>query len=271
MKINCFTNGFAGQPSTVPGKHPRHVEWVYYQNPFDGVTIFEGGHAFEFDPRTIDTKYRVAWLTEAEAEKPDMYAEIEGIADRYDLIVTPSRELARRNPGKFVLMTRLGIRIPQIKWGGPGYAGKTEKVAMCLSDKMSCPGHRLRREIANNLGHKIDIFDGSYDRERDLTPYQFAVVVEVSQEQDFVTEHLFDVMALGCVPLYWGCSTVGRWTPTYSLFQWDTLENLESLIDKINMSIYRERYPFIDMTRLAEYEIPEDYMYKYILKSYNMV
>lgn len=262
MVINCFTNGFAGQLSTVPGKSPRLIEWIYYQNPFDGITIFEGGHAFEYDPRDIDTRYRVAWLTEAQVEKPHMYAEIEGIADRYDLVVTPSRDLHVRNPGKFKLMTRLGIRTPKELWGGPEF--KTKQVAMCMSDKMSCPGHRLRRQVANLFGNRIDVLE-NYDRVRDLSPYRFVVVIEVSQERDFVTEHLLDTLALGCVPLYWGCPTVDQWVDDRGIIQWGTLEDLGHILGALNQNDYEYRRQFDSRSRFHEYEIPEDWMMEHIL------
>ncbi len=47
MKLNAYTNGFAGQASTQAGKRPRYIEWVYYQNPFDGVTVFDDCWMYE--------------------------------------------------------------------------------------------------------------------------------------------------------------------------------------------------------------------------------
>lgn len=266
MEINCYTNGFAGQLSTVPGKIPREMSWIYYQQSFNGVTIFEGGHAFEFDPRTIDTDYRVAWLTEAECEKPGMYQEIESIADRFDVIVTPSRALRDRNPEKFVLMPRFGVRTPRSLWG---FHEKSRDIALCLSSKMSTPGHKLRREVADQLSHLVDVYE-NYDRVRDLHPYRFVVVVEVSQEKDFITEHLLDTIALGCVPVYWGCDTVGEWLDDRGIPSWNTVWELEQLLTHLLRApdqFYRYYSSFTErnIRKLQEYEIPEDWLVKHVL------
>lgn len=267
ITLNCFTNGFAGEKCTVPGKMSKEVEWVYYQNKFDGITIFEGSCIFEYDPREIDTKYRVAWLVEGRCLRPHMYNDIHLVKDRYDRIITHDIDLFLTDPSKFRLMPRMGCRVPREKWGLNLESKFCNSPALCVGRKAETTGHRLRHEIADRFSDRVDVFL-DYNRETDLLPYKFAVIVEACREGVCFTEHLLDAIALGCYPIYWGTPFISDYLPPDCVCSFEDLEHLDFILEYLHREpddYYQDRL-FESQSLMGKYEIPEDWMVRNILK-----
>lgn len=267
ITVNCFTNGFAEQLSTVPGKAPKYMQWTYYRRTFPGITIFENGHMYEFDPREIDTTYRVGWLTEAEALRPYLYSNIGKVADRFDRILTHNTQLVASDPQKFKLMPRMGIRIPRENWGG---TKKTCGIAICVGQKNELEGHKLRHEIAARYTNLVDVFY-DYDRVRDLSRYKFAIVCEAVREGAMFTEHLLDALALDCYVIYWGAPEIRNYIAPWFLTPFESIAQLDNVLT-IATTRLRSWLPMTAghaaISRFAEFEIPEDWMIQNLLQDY---
>lgn len=82
---------------------------------------------------------------------------------------------------------------------------------MILSDKKIREGHRLRHAaVALLKQHNIscDLFGPSFtplpNKFDGLAPYMFSIVIENSRTGSYMSEKLFDALAVGTVPIYWG-------------------------------------------------------------------
>lgn len=267
ITLNCFTNGFAGQPSTVPGKKPQDMQWIYGEKSFDGITIFEGMAAFESRPADIDSRYKVAWLTEGQCLRGEMYGAIQLIDHHFDRVLTHSTTLVARNPHKYKLMPRMGCRIPREMWGVN--SPRPNKAVICVGDKSETSGHQLRHAIAKRLGglSGLDIYY-TYEREKILTKYQIAIVVEACAEGVMFSEHLLDALACGCVCFYAGSLYVKEWIPTEAIIPFASTIDLSRLLQSpFNYNHYLGELDNV-LSYVDQYEIPEDWMVRNVLADY---
>lgn len=263
LTLNGFTNGFDGCTSSIGAKVPRRVQWVYFQNPFDGVSVFEDGHMFETDPRTVQTAARIGWLQEPRALRPENYTRAWDARAQFDAIMTYDAELLRADPSKFQLCVRGGVHLPGAQWGT---VTKSKRAAMLTTNKQVTPGHHLRRTIAERFAARVDVFGAGARVDKSvLAAYRYVVVVESERTENFFTEHLLDALALHCVPLYWGAPNIGEFLNADGMLPFASLEELDERLDDIERD-ERGRYASMvaarldNLKRLADYEIPEDWM-----------
>jgi len=80
-----------------------------------------------------------------------------------------------------------------------------------LNDKRSNPSLGSKNE------DKIDLF-----RE-----YQFAIVIENSQQTNYFTEKLIDCLIMKTIPIYWGCPNIDEYFNTNG---WVFFDNVDSLL-----------------------------------------
>lgn len=268
MIVNAFTNGFHGWPSTQGHKTPRFVEWVYGQQDFDGMTIFEDGWMFQPETPQINSRVKVGWLCEPRALHPENYEHIGQVADRFQFILTYDAELLRADPDKFKLCPRLGVDVPREHWG---LWTKTKDVAMIATQKNTTPGHKLRRAIAEQFKGCIDIFgiDAWADKAQVLKEYRYAVCIESERAKNFFTCHLLDAIALGCMPLYWGAFNIGEYLNASGIIPWNNLDVcfVEQLdyIRQYGEGVYRAAFPALqeNLEMIGEYELPEDWIFQH--------
>lgn len=272
LTLNAFTNGFAGKLSTTGIGKPEYVEWVYLKNPFDGLTIFEDGWMFNPQAREVKTKVRLGWLVEPRALRPENYELAWQMRREFDYILTYDRELLARDPDKFKLCPRMGVHIPQDKWG---LHVKTQDVAMITTQKSSTAGHRHRKNTAFLYRDRIHVYgrDGWADKVQVFSDYRFVVVVESERAENLFTEHLLDAIALGCVPIYWGAHNIGEFLDADGILEWSdrdeyTWKLLEQHLDAANEATYEKMLPALErnLARLPEYRLAEDWIYTHFLK-----
>ena len=264
ITLNCFTNGFAGERCTVPGKLAEQVNWTYYEPVWSGITIFEGAHITKVNE--CDSRFKVAWLCEGRCLRPEQYAAIQLIEAQFDRIITHDTRLAAMNPHKYRLMPRIGCRIPREHWGGDRY--KPNKVVICVGKKCQTEGHRLRHAIASRFGGRTDIFY-DYDRVEILGSYQYAIVVEACREGVMFSEHLLDTLAMGCRPIYYGTHQVGLYLKYNPVIPFDNFEDLAVILATLPArSAQTNGMNAARLAELAQYEIPEDWMVRNVLVDY---
>lgn len=229
VTLNCFTNGFAGQPSSVSGQTPRRCQWVFYQNPWPGITVFEDGHMFEQDPREVVTDLRVGWLHESRGLRPENYERAWNVRNRFDFILTHDTGLLVADPTRFRPCIRGGVTVAPSQWG---LHPKTKHVAIIASPKTATAGHRLRHAIAQWFGGQVDVYglEGWADKAQVLRDYRYAIAVEADQEGRLFTDHLLDVVALGCVPIYWGTPYIGEYLDAGGMLVFNGLDGLEHIL-----------------------------------------
>lgn len=267
ITFNAYTNGFCNQPSSVHGKTPRLCEWVFNQPKHEGITIFEDGHIWQTNPALIETDRRIGWLHEARTLRPENYEAAFDLRNDYEFILTHDELLLRADPDKFKYTIRGGVTIPREDWTIKHK--KRKQVAMLFSDKKQILSHQIRHEIADTV-YGIDLFGsgvGEYASKEVLKEYKFAVVVD-TLEPNLFTEHLLDVIALGCIPIYYyppemmGSYPLDNFLDLSEMFIFRSMFELRSIVDYVNekgTTVYQHLYRGENLKRLGEYEVTEDY------------
>ena len=101
---------------------------------------------------------------------------------------------------------------------------------MIYSNKIMFEGHKLRHHIANNI-KDVDLFGRGTpnpidNKEESLVDYRYSIVIENSKTDNYFTEKLIDCLAVGTIPIYWGCSNLNDYFNLEGIITFNTLEEL---------------------------------------------
>jgi len=116
-------------------------------------------------------------------------------------------------------------------------------------------GHALRNEIAGFCLERGDVDcygKGIYWIENvreSLEGYAFTVAVENCQQDYYFTEKLINCFLMDTVPIYRGCSGIGRYFDQRGIFQFDTFEQFKQIVSSLNWDIYDQMVPYVKENR----------------------
>lgn len=131
---------------------------------------------------------------------------------------------------------------------------KEKIISIIASDKNFLTGHRLRHQIIKTLDcRNIDILGRGYapfkDKKDGLLPYNFSIVIENCQETDYFTEKIVDSFACKTVPIYWGCPNIGDYFNTDGIIIFQTIEELQTILDDLTLESYQQYSVVIEQNR----------------------
>jgi hypothetical protein len=116
---------------------------------------------------------------------------------------------------------------------------KTKRMSCIASDLTTLKGHRNRFNFVNALRKEslaIDFFGkgSNYvgDKISGLLPYQYSIAIENCSIENYFTEKINDCFLSYTVPLYYGCSNIGRYFPADSFINID-IENISKGIQQV--------------------------------------
>jgi hypothetical protein len=251
----------------VSGKTPRLCQWVFFENNFDGITIFEDGYIWQIDVDKVESKYKVGWLHEERELRNENYLAAWELRHKFDFILTHDARLLEADPDKFKECIRGGVTIPRDEWKLD--RPKSKDIAMILSEKNQTIGQLLRHKIYSKyIGtHQIDFFgltDGKVDKAKVLAPYRFVITNEAALAECYFTEHILDVIAMDCIPIYCGPSCISRYLNADGLIKFNSLGQLGNILYKIILNgqqIYDMHYleRRENIKTIEQYEVTEDW------------
>lgn len=143
---------------------------------------------------------------------------------------------------------------------------KTKLMSIIASGKNSSHGHRLRHEVVNVLGSKMDVFGRSYRpitmKTEGLAPYMFSVAIENGRVEAMFTEKIIDCFMTGTVPIYFGCNAIREFFNPDGIIEFDTVQELEDVLPQITPERYDSMLPAIEenFERAQKYMIAEDWI-----------
>jgi len=141
-------------------------------------------------------------------------------------------------------------------------------ISIISSDKTQTIGHRLRHNIIDKLNNKIDVYGRTYnpiDYKLDgLKDYRFNIVVENTKRDYWFTEKLIDCFVTGTVPIYWGCPSIGNFFNTNGMIIFETLGELEEILNNLTEKDYLNCLDFINenYNLSKKYLLPDDLIYR---------
>lgn len=260
-QINIFDIDFAHATSSVHGKTPKNFEYIRNQLDWKGISVFTNDMIFSRVVDASKAKYKIAWLLEPKSIKPNIYDFVERVEHKFDYILTHDDSLLKKS-NKYIFAPVGGC------WVNDDFHHdkKAKLISIIASDKTITDGHKLRHEVIQRFGDKMDIFGRGYNpiknKEEGLSEYQFSICIENCSVKNYFTEKLIDCFATKTIPIYWGCTNIEKFFDKSSFLQFDRLDDLKQIIDNIeNISIEKKLiHKNYDLSK--SYWITEDWIFE---------
>jgi len=221
--------------------HAKSSSWYNEPELFEWVGKYDENHLVftDFSLRHVDhfnNSKKYGWLLESPEITPFAYNFIRENYDKFNLIFTFDKTLLELSE-KFVLVPYGGCWIDV---EDRMVHDKSKNVSIILSSKRTTAGHRFRH-LALEIFPEIDFFGFNNPIEKKITAlknYRFSVVVENCQKDYYFSEKLIDSFMTGTIPIYWGCPSIGDFFDTNGMLIFDTLDELESIMNNLNKELY---------------------------------
>ena len=243
---------------------PEHFEWCR-EDPCDSYTTFYTNWVIT-EATNHNSPVKIAWLLEPPSIQEWPYSWVSKAAYWFNAILTYDKRLLDVGGNRVKFAPHGGSWIDWDLWG---MHEKTKDICMIVSDKKDSEGHKLRHEIAKEFSDVIDIYGPSFqtfDRKWDvLRHYRYCVVVESVKMDYYFSEKLIDAISVGCMPIYWGCPSIGDYFKRGGLL---TFNNIDRLAHHLNLLTNTYRFVAEDVMAdnieiAKQYRMPEDWMFEH--------
>ena len=212
------------------------------------------------------SKNKIAWLIEPICVAPQHYEYVKNNLMKFDYILTHEKTLLD-----------LGYNIKLIPFGccwipkeEQGVYDKSKNISIISSNKTFTDGHKLRHEVIQKFGNKMDVFGRGYTpvefKIEGLKDYRFSVVIENCKRDYWFTEKLIDCFATGTIPIYWGCPSIGDFFNTDGMLLFDNMEELEFILENCDESLYESKLESIreNFEKCKNFLLPDEHVYNFI-------
>ena len=258
---------------------PSNVKWVHKQESFKedgdntGITVitdyFLNPNFIDF-VSSLDCSHKIGLTIESPIVHPDVYRDLPLWEDHLDFIFTFDKRLLEKNPSKykFMLADQICIETESHK-----VHDKSKMVSMMYSHSNVLSGDRpMREQVSSAFSDKIDVFGhGSPKGEepmksKTLNDYMFSVVMENCVSDYYYTEKILDCFITGTIPIFRGTDGISEFFDTRGIIQWNTLQELENILDNLSSKLYKEMLPFAkkNFEIAHKYISPDDVLYDLI-------
>lgn len=282
LKIKIADTQFAHGTSLGSGDlkiFPKYFEWYRGEDNINDVIVITESMFHMTDSFT--EKIKIAWIIEPASINSDSYKWILKNGYKFDFILTHSKTFMCDIC--FTWPISANIKLKGVFWypfGGcwiePNqrkvYA-KTKEISIIASDKNQTEGHKLRHEIIEKLGNKVDVYGRGYkpidNKLEALRDYQYSIVIENERSMGFFTEKLIDCFMTGTMPIYWGNPTILKDLPNgCTLLECDSAKSIIDTVDLINSHLVITGKNVFNESMQDNYRIgqkfvcPEDWLYE---------
>jgi len=267
MKINFFDSNTGNSP--FANMH-WPVSGIEYIKPplleYDGITVFTDEFCFNPIVDKVKSKYKIAWAFESPVIKSDVYENIRLIEDKFDYIYICNKKLHRNEKYKQSYFGACWIPEKLCK-----IYDKTKLLSIVASNKNYAPGHRLRHEvIAKRMHPDLELWGSGYrwfsdEPEGRVLPfkdYRYVIVIENCQYPGYFTDKIVDCFASGAIPIYWGMPDIGDLFDKRGFYTWNTLDELQAILLKINEDDYNQKREFVveNFNKFPQFASPDRWM-----------
>lgn len=136
---------------------------------------------------------------------------------------------------------------------------KTKGICIIVSDKAFTPGHSKRlqfvHDLKERLGERVDVwgrgiadFNSKWDL---LKEYRYAVVLENSMENDYLSEKLPDAWLAYCLPFYAGCPNADHYFSSKGFVKLD-LSDVDAAVQKLLLALEDESIYIKSLPKILE-------------------
>lgn len=269
-RFNLRDSSFAHEKCSVAGLESQFISWQ--REPFDPNLSTFSTHEYCLNS-TTDPKRSYGWMIESPEFINSTYRELRRHIKKFKKIFTYDDFLLENYPDSCYHIPGGGIWISGDK--SPGEIkiyDKTKRCSLVVGLKMMCEMHSQRVKIAELLHTKIDVMGdlvGKYVPIIDsLKDYMFTIVIENHRSKNYFTEKILNAFSCGVVPIYFGCYDIGRFFDTNGIIQVSSIDEIMSVIHKLNENQYYDRMEAIkkNFELCKKYKVIEDFIYENYLK-----
>lgn len=203
--------------------------------------------------------HKIALLVESPKIFPEAYSRIKEIRHLFKYVLTFSNRLLCLG-SSFKRYYLGGCWINKKDW----YVyNKSKLVSTIVSERRATEAQKMRHDIVNKFNNKIDVFGKGYNpisyKLTGLKDYAFSIVGENCKQDFYFTEKLIDCFMTGTIPIYYGCPSIGNIFDPKGIIQFDTVDELEHILDNINMDMYLQMLPSVlnNFNKAAPYSVTE--------------
>jgi hypothetical protein len=252
--------------------NPKKMQWVYgggsqecaaepmRKLPEDDVevTLFTDKELLSPMVDTVDTEYKVVYLSECRTIHPFAYQQVTSVENNFDYIFTHDKQLLER--GAKYVKNVLGT-----SWVNDDEAAiydKRKMVSHIGSVNNWARGHKLRHIIAKSVKgrYDVDVWGSAYkpfeSKTEPLKDYRFSITVMNAKHENYFTETLVDTFRCGTIPIFWGCDNIGEFFNEKGILKFDTGEQLFKILDSLSEEKYLEMLPYAQ----ENFEIAKKYV-----------
>ena len=277
MDIKIFDGCFKHltSPSCLQGYDPpKSITWYRGQEHRD-ITVYTDHFLPSAHLDNNDSKIKIAWLIEPFTINTRGYSAVEVNHGYYDYIISHDQRFLSRFPQeKRVFCPASGSSLYGHEWQ---IYPKDKMVLTVVGDKKRSVGHRLRYEVAAKLGHRMDVVGRGFNyfppdmRAETYAPYRYQVAIHNTPVGDYWSDILLDCFATGTVPIIWGSHYLKKYFDMKGIICWDTIEQLERILEEISEGDYNAREVAIRTNHEVakrDYKVVEDFLYKTFFKNF---
>lgn len=277
--LHTDTDWVAGRREFEP---PTDETWNWFKHPPETgeVHIFEDNNL----PKHVNYKnvIKIASLLEApiiydHASKYGSgvfhpYRWIEENYQHFDYVMSPFTYLERLFPDKFLWVPAASSRIFRNQIG---LYEKERNLSVIASFKTWTEGHKLRHDFINRYTGKVDfdIYGSGYNTVIDseengrllsLAPYRFNICIVNCIADDFFTEHVTDVFAVGTIPVIRVTKNLGKYFNKDGFIEFTHLDELDEILPTLTPELYNSKLDAVkeNVELSKKYMNIPDYIYE---------
>lgn len=221
---------------------PEKVEWVKSED-LDTCVFTESN----FDEaQNINCKNKIAWIVESKEIHPWGYEKILQLENNFDYILTHDKDLVNRSDKYHQVY--VGSSRVEREDIDKNFT-KNKLVSIIASHKRMTYGHVFRHEIIQNITG-VDVWGDGYkyftSKREPLSEYMYSIAVMNARYDYYFTEILIDCFMYKAVPIFYGCPSIGDIFDIRGMYTFETIDELNKILDTISQSDYNDKIEFIN-------------------------
>lgn len=257
------------------GHEGKYFFWDRYNYGLD--THFYGSEAMLKTLGQPTTKYGM--LTESRVIVPqeyELFHKHKGLEKEFRYIFTYDEQILNEIENAKFYPVAAGIWNHEMKQGL--YQSKEKNISILCSDKVACPLHKFRLELARmcrneGLADTFGKFDGgAYVESVDetLNDFRFSFIIENDISAYYFSERLTSCFAAQTIPIYLGARRIADFFNTDGMIILDKpdLDVARKAISGCSREMYEAKLPAVldNYNRVQEYVNMQDYLYEHYLR-----
>ena len=220
---------------------------------------------------------RFGMLVESEAlfkSSYDLLFKHKGLHKDFDLIFTHSARILDNFDNARFVPFGAAVWVKDIM-SDDLYKRKTKNVSILCSNKVMCPMHKFRNNIAflcknEGLADTFGTFDGGKraDLSDVLLNYRYSICIENDIRPYYFTEKLLNAIATQTIPVYLGAAKIDQFFNPDGIIKITTKDDIKQVLKQCTEEEYNNRLSAIldNYKRVLQYNNSMDYIYEKFLR-----